>query len=121
MINLNYTPEVSYKEKFYLNFEVINPDESPVLEVQVNLVHPYLSNKWNLKSFRTRYAIKVNGKSKDLEMGNNNFSVQIKYKDIFGKNYSYSKDINIKLKKLNFIQRIPLWTRDFLGWIDNLF
>ncbi len=121
IVNLNYTKEVSYKDKVKLNFAVKNLNESPVKNVRVELKHPYLGESWKLKNFKKEWIIKVDGRAKDLVIGNNNFTIQVKYQDLFSRNFTVSRNVVIRLKDLNFIQKIPLWIRDFLKWIDHLF
>ncbi len=121
IVNLNYTKEVSYKDKVELDFVVRNKNESPVKNVRVELKHPYLGESWKLKNFKREWIIKVDGKARDLLIGDNNFTIQVNYQDLFSRNFTVSRNVVIRLRDLNFIQKIPLWIRDFLKWIDHLF
>jgi hypothetical protein len=119
--NLNYTHNVTFKDNFFLQFDIVNQNDVPIKNVVVRLKHPYLGNSWKIKDFKSKWVIKVNGKGKDLLIGKNNFSIVLDYQDLFGNNLTSSRNAEVYLKELNLIQRIPLMVRDFLKWLDGLF
>ncbi len=119
--SLDIPESVRFKDKFKIVFLLENTVNSPVRDVVVNLSSTFLHTSLPLQDFQIKKLISIESRGRDLQDGNNTFKLRVSYKDLDKRVYRTEKEFKIFLEKPNFVQRIPIWIREFFNWLDGLF
>ncbi len=107
---ITYPEEVRYKEVFELSF--ILDKRSKFAPSDVNIRIAPVGKEWELNQLNEnrKFVLKMYGS--ELNVGENNFQILIKYKDKRGKDYSVSEEFSISLVDVGFFQRIIIFFKN---------
>jgi hypothetical protein len=111
---------LKYDEDGELNFLVSPASNSRPLKLNVTVSHPAFTQSWTQDALDhpMRYKLYFSGES--LDLGANTLTITAAFKDEFGKHYTQTKTVEVKMETDLFYQKLLIWNRKAWQKISSL-
>ncbi|NQV08842.1 transglutaminase domain-containing protein [Candidatus Woesearchaeota archaeon] len=107
--NISFPDDLSYGEKFGIEFMVNKLSESNPQDIIIELNYNMQSKKWEIAELTNDRRFIVNLNTKNLMPEDNKFDLKVKYKDKNSREYEEKDNLIIKLENLSFIEKSMLY------------
>ncbi|MFH1401245.1 MAG: transglutaminase domain-containing protein, partial [Nanoarchaeota archaeon] len=117
--NVSAPSTMAFGEEGEIAFTLMTNSEAPARNVEIHLVHPYLTKDWKFDQFSGEQRFIVYFYGNNLKYGDNTFTIRISYEDEHGARYTDEQSVMVRLDKANLWQRFILWAQGVEHGIFN--
>jgi hypothetical protein len=121
LMDVEYPKTADYDSEFEIKFRLEQQSDSVPQDVKVTLSSRLVNRTIIMDSFIRNQSAAITLAGSDLEKPSSKFTLKATWTDSNGKNYEKTQDFRIAIGKINLLQRMAMFFRDFFSSLwENL-